>query len=407
MAMFTMPLREAASIADLRDIAARKLPKMVFDYIDGASGAEATAQRNRDGFDRFLLQPEILVDVSKVELKTRLFGSEIAMPFIIGPTGLNGAYWPHGDLCLARAAKAENIPFVMSTAATEKLEDVRDAAGDLRWFQLYLFKDRSLVRRLLDSVRASGFTVLQVTVDTPIAGRRARDIRNGFSLPFRWTLKNFIDTAMHPAWACRMLRTGAPTLRLFADFVGNVARGATIAEVMQQQISMSVSWDDVAWLRSEWQGPLVLKGVSSVQHMRRAHACGVDGVVVSNHGGRQLDGSHSTIEVLPRLVDAIPGKPLTMLIDSGFRHGADAAKALALGADAVQLGRPTLYGLAAGGEKGARHALRILAEDLSRAMALTGSPTVGQLAGKAWDDHNLHNDVYRSAAVPERQMSAA
>lgn len=386
--MLTTSLREAASIADLREIAERKLPRMVFDYIDGASGAEATARRNRSGFDRFLLQPEILVDVSRIALNTRLFGRDIAMPFIIGPTGLNGAYWPHGDLCLARAAKVENVPFVMSTAATEKLENVCNAAGELRWFQLYLFKDRSLVKRLLDSIRSSGFTVLQVTVDTPIAGRRARDIRNGFSLPFRWTPKNFIDTAMHPVWACRMLRAGTPSLQLFADFVGNVARGSTIGEVMQQQISMSVTWDDIAWLRREWQGPLVLKGVSSPQHMRRAHACGVDGVVVSNHGGRQLDGSHSTIEVLPRLIDAIPGKPLTMLIDSGFRHGADAAKALALGADAVQLGRPTLYGLAAAGEAGARHALRILAEDLSRAMALTGATTIGQLAGKAVHDRS-------------------
>ena len=376
-------LRYAASIEDLRKIAARKLPRMVFDYIDGASGDEATARRNRSGFDHFLLQPEILVDVSAVDLGCELLGERIAMPLVIGPTGLNGAYWPHGDLCLARAARAEDIPFVMSTAATVRLERLAQAAGPLRWFQLYMFKDRGLVRALLERVRQNGFSVLQLTVDTPVPGRRNRDICNGFSLPFRWTVRNLMDTARHPLWAARMLGAGTPNLELFAEFVGKTPHGSTIGEVLQQQISRSLTWEDLAWLRQEWGGKLVLKGVSAPGHIRMALANGLDGVVVSNHGGRQLDGAPSTIELLPRLADAAAGSKLAILVDSGFRHGADIAKALALGADGVQLGRPTLYGLAAAGEAGVRHALRILREDLERALALSGARQVAEIRGRA------------------------
>ena len=375
-------LAKAATIGDLRLIARSRLPRMVFDYIDGAAGDEATARRNRSGFERFLLRPDIMADVSSIDLSTTVLGERLAMPFVIGPTGLNGAFWPQGDLCIARAARAEQVPFVMSTAATSGLAPVAAAAGPLRWFQLYLFKDRAMIAALLERVRANGFTTLQVTVDTPVAGRRNRDIRNGFCLPFRWSARNFVDTALHPQWALQMLRTGTPSLRLFAEFAGQPGKGETIAQVLQQQISRAISWDDLAWLRGQWSGKLVLKGVSAPEHIRRAIATGVDGVVVSNHGGRQLDGAPSTIETLPRLVDAAAGAPLAMLIDSGFRCGADAAKALALGADAIQLGRPTLYGLAAAGEAGVRHALRILAEDLSLALALSGASTVGQVRGK-------------------------
>jgi (S)-mandelate dehydrogenase len=375
-------LARAATIDDLRDIARARLPRMVFDYIDGASGDEATARRNRSGFERFLLRPEIMADVSAIDLSTTVLGETLALPFVIGPTGLNGAFWPEGDLCVARAAKAERVPFVMSTAATAGLDPVAAAAGPLRWFQLYLFKDRAMIAALLERVRTCGFTALQVTVDTPVAGRRNRDIRNGFSLPFRWSVRNFVDTAFHPEWALQMLKAGTPALRLFAEFAGQPGKGETIAQVLQQQISRAVSWDDLAWLRSQWLGKLVLKGVSTPEHIRRAIAAGVDGVVVSNHGGRQLDGAPSTIEALPRLVDAAAGSGLSILIDSGFRCGADAAKALALGADAIQLGRPTLYGLAAAGEAGVRHALRVMAEDLSLALALSGARTVGQLRGK-------------------------
>lgn len=374
----------AACIDDLRDRAKRRLPRMVFDYIDGSAGSESTARRNRYALDQVLLRQEILVDLSQRSLRTTLFGQPVAMPIVIGPTGLNCAYWPDGDRCLARAAKAENVPFVMSTAATTGLDEVGEVAGPLRWFQLYMLQDRHLVEALLDRVAASGFTVLELTVDTAIAGRRNRDIRNGFSMPFRWTLPNLIDVACHPQWAVSMLRQGTPTLKLFAEAVGTLPVGKTISEVMAQQISNSFTWRDLEWLRAHWQGKLVLKGVSSAPHVRQAMSLGIDGVVVSNHGGRQLDGCAASIERLPEIADAADGN-CTVLIDSGFRSGTDIAKALALGADAVQLGRSMLYALAAGGEAGARQALRILAAELDQAMALSGAtdPT-GLKARASW-----------------------
>ncbi|MEJ8859310.1 alpha-hydroxy acid oxidase [Variovorax robiniae] len=375
-------LDRAASIEDLRLIASRKLPRMVFDYIDGASGSEATARRNRSAFDAFHLRQEILVDLSRRNVETTLFGERVALPMVIGPTGMNGAYWVQGDLCLARAAKAESIPFVMSTAATVGLAPLVEAAGPLRWFQLYMLRDRGLARALLERVHGAGFKVLQLTGDTAVVGRRNRDVRNGFTLPFRWSMRKLFDTARRPRWAWQMLREGSPTLRLFAEVVGDVPTGATISEVMQHQINDAFTWHDLEWLRSAWPGQLVLKGVASREHARMALEAGVNGIVVSNHGGRQLDGAGSTIEALPEVVEAVAGR-MTILIDSGFRHGADIAKAIALGADAVQLGRPTLYGLAAGGEAGVRHALGILATEFDCAMALAGATTVAELRGRA------------------------
>lgn len=242
-------LRHVASIADLRRIARRRLPRMVFDYIDGAAGDEATARRNRAGFDHWSLKPEVLVDLSRRETAVTLFGQRAALPIIIGPTGLNGAYWAHGDLCLARAAAAVEVPFVMSTAATVRLDELVAAAGPQRWFQLYMLNDRGLAASLLDRVAAAGFGVLQLTVDTAVSVRRLRDVRNGFTLPFRWTVGKLLDTARRPRWAGQMLATGTPTLKLFAEVAGEVPRGSTITEVMQQQICESMTWADLQWLR--------------------------------------------------------------------------------------------------------------------------------------------------------------
>lgn len=371
----------AASIADLRAQARSRLPGMVFDYIDGAAGEETTARRNRKRFDRFQLLQEVLVDVSVRSLKSTLFGQNVSMPIVIGPTGLNGAFWPQGDLALAKAASHAGVPFVMSSAATVPLSKLTEAAGALRWFQLYMLKDRGLVQAFLERVHTHGFDVLQLTVDTAVPGRRNRDIRNGFTLPFRWTLGNFLDCVWHPRWSLGMLQAGMPTLQLFEDIAGKPPRGATISDVMQQQLSSAFTWSDLEWLRTHWKGKLVLKGVCSVEHLRMAVATGMDGVVVSNHGGRQLDGTRSSIESLPAVVEAGAGR-LTVLIDSGFRCGADIAKALALGADAVQLGRPTLYGLAASGQAGVSLALQILAQELDRAMALCGATQISELRGR-------------------------
>lgn len=377
----TRRLQRAASIGDLRELARRRVARMVFDYIDGAAGEERTASRNREALDELRLMPEVLVDVSDRSLSCRLFGDDLAMPMVVGPTGMNGASWPRGDLCLARGAARAGVPFVMSTAATSTLDDVRAAAGPSRWFQLYMLKDRALVLDLLRRVADGGFKVLELTVDTAVGGRRNRDIRNGFTLPFRWSAGNVLDAARHTRWALQMLRQGTPTLKVFAELLGDGARGDTITDVMQQVLSASFTWREVAWLREHWRGPLVLKGLSAPRHARLARELGVDGAVVSNHGGRQLDGAGSTIEALPAFVEAAGGE-LTLLVDSGFRSGTDIAKALALGADAVQLGRATLYGLAAAGQPGVERALAILAHELDLAMALCGATRVEQLRGR-------------------------
>jgi (S)-mandelate dehydrogenase len=374
-------LRRVANIADLRLMARRNLPRMVFDYIDGDAGDGATARRNREGFDRFVLLPEALVDVAHRSTATTVLGQAMALPMVVGPTGLNGAYWPRGDLCLARAAHAAGVPFVMSTAATERLDTVAAVAGPARWFQLYMMKDRGLVGALLERVHAAGFGVLQLTVDTPVAGRRNRDIRNGFTLPFRWTQQTLLDTATRPRWALSMLVQGTPTLRLFEEVTGPPPVGATISEVMQAQLSSSFAWTDLDWLRAQWPGQLVLKGIANAAQVEHALAAGVNGVVVSNHGGRQLDGGRSAIEVLPDVAAAAAGR-LAVLIDSGFRSGTDVAKAIALGADAVQLGRATLYGLAAAGEAGAHHALNVMGQEFDRAMALCGATSPQALRGR-------------------------
>lgn len=378
----TSTLASAASVDDLRQLARRRLPRMVFDYIDGAAGDESTARRNRAAFDHVLLQPDILTDVSKRSTKTKLFGVEVAAPLVIAPTGMNGAYWLRGDLSLARAAKAAHIPFVMSTAATVGLNELVAEAGPLRWFQLYMLRDRGLAAALLERVHASGFNVLQLTVDTAVGSPRRRDTRNGFTLPFRWNIRKLLEVAQRPSWAWQMVCGGSPTLKLFTEVVGPVPIGSTIAEVMQRQINDAFTWKDLDWLREVWPGQLVLKGVSTAAQVRTAVAAGMDGIVVSNHGGRQLDGAPSSIEQLPGVVNAAQSR-LVVLIDSGFRSGADIAKALALGANAVQIGRPALFGLAAAGEAGVCHVLQLLIAELTSAMALCGATNVQDLLGCA------------------------
>jgi (S)-mandelate dehydrogenase len=373
-------LQRAASIGDLRELARRRLPRMVFDYIDGAAGEELTARRNRAGFQHVLLKPEVLVDVSRRSSVTRLFGQDVAMPVVIGPTGLNGAAWGQGDLCLARVAARANIPFVMSTAATVGMQEMDAAAGQLRWFQLYMLKDRGLAREFLQQIASYHFNVLQLTVDTAVGGRRNRDIRNGFTLPFRWTMANLVDAARHWPWALQMAKHGVPSLKVFADLLGGAAQGSTISDVMQQQISASFSWSDIGWLREQWNGTLVLKGLTTPTHAGLAREVGADGAVVSNHGGRQLDGAASTIEALPAFRES--ARDMTVLIDSGFRTGVDVAKAIALGADGVQLGRATLYGLAAKGEPGVARALEILGHELELTMALCGARTIDEMRGR-------------------------
>lgn len=361
------------SIADFREAARRALPRMVFEFYDGGAYREDTLRHNREALDRKRLLGSAPVNVSVRSQKTTLFGKTYAMPLIIGPTGLAGAAWPAGDVALARAAGKADIPFVMSTAATCTLEDVAGAT-DKKWMQLYIFKDRSFTQKIVDKADSLGFEALEVTVDSAVAGKRLRDVRNGFSLPFRWTPSKVLSLLMHPAWALRMAKVGSPQLRVMAAELG-LEKTHTISELMQSQFDPSVSWDDIAELRDRWKKPLIVKGVLDPQHVKQALTIGVDGLVISNHGGRQLDGAVSTIDVLPEFAFEAAGR-LTLLIDSGFRTGSDIARALALGASAVQVGRATLYALATGGEAAVAHALAVLRQELDVVQALTGASRI-------------------------------
>ncbi|SDU08056.1 alpha-hydroxy acid oxidase [Stappia sp. ES.058] len=383
---------EPQSIAEFRDLARRRLPRFVFDFIDGGSGSENTLAENRDALDRIRLLGSAPTNVSDCSSAVTLFGQRHAFPAIIGPTGLAGAAWPRGDIDLARAASASEIPFVMSTAATATMEEVAGAGAGAKWFQLYLFKDREVSKRLVSRARTLGFKALEVTVDNAIPGRRLRDARNAFSLPFRWTPAKLASLALHPAWSLRMARAGAPKLEVMAAELG-LQRTDTIAELMQSQLDGSVGWDDIKWVRDAWDGPLIVKGMLDPAQVPKALEVGVDGLVISNHGGRQLDGAVATIDILPEFRSRA-GSDLTLLVDSGFRTGSDIARALALGADAVQIGRATLYALASGGEKDVGRALAILKSEFEIAQMLMGARTLNDFKISMLRTHH-------SFAIPE------
>ena len=389
------------SIADFRQAAKRALPRMVFDFYDGGADGEDTLRHNREALDRRRLLGSAPVDVAARSQETTLFGKTYAMPLIVGPTGLAGAAWPAGDVALARAAGRAGIPFVMSTAATCTQEEVAGAT-DSKWMQLYIFKDRSFSQKIMDKADSLGFEAIEVTVDSAVAGKRLRDVRNRFSLPFRWSPSKVMSLLTHPTWTWRMARAGSPQLQVMAAELG-LDETDTISELMQSQLDPSVSWDDIARLRDRWKKPLIVKGVLDPQHVRRALAIGVDGLVISNHGGRQLDGAVSTIDVLPDFVSEAAGR-LTLLIDSGFRTGSDIARALAMGANAVQVGRATLYALATGGEAAVSHALGVLKQELDTVQALVGANRIEDFhPGMIYQPRTLSNSdgMQRHRDFPE------
>jgi len=382
----------AYCIEDFRQLARQTLPRMVFDFFDGAAGSEVTLRSNREALDRIKLVGSAPVDVGQRSLAIELFGRRRAMPIIIGPTGLAGAGWPKADIALAQAASDRGIPFVMSTAATSTMEEVAGVSSGSHWFQLYLFRDRAMSERMVARADEMGFEAIEVTVDCALAGRRLRDSRNGFSLPMRWGAAQLAQLAVRPRWAWRMARAGAPRLAVMAQELG-LAHTETIAEIMQQQLDPTVSWADVQWLRKRWRHPLIVKGLMNPAQARMALEVGADAIVVSNHGGRQLDGSISSIDILPEFVAEV-GKRLPILVDSGFRSGSDIAKALALGATAVQIGRATLYAASVGGVTAVTQALDILRSELDVAMGLMGLTSVDE-----FDSSMVRNAAVASSAT--------
>ena len=373
-----MDLASALNIEDLRQRARRRLPRVVFDYLDGGAEDEVTVAANREAFRRIALVPRITAGIRQPDLSVRLFGQRLELPFIVGPTGLNGIFWRGADGALARAAQAAQCGFALATAANASIEEVGAQTRGVKWFQLYPWGGPAEWKRLMERARAAGFTALVVTVDSLLPGNRERDRRHLFAHDVKITPATVLDGLMHPRWLWSVYLPGLPRFENLVDFVGPNAGVHEIAAWTRQARSPAISWDDLALLRRMWDGPFLIKGVMAADDATRAIRLGAEGIVVSNHGGRQLDGAAATLDALPAVVDAAGGK-LTVLVDSGFRRGTDAIKALALGARAVILGRAPLYGVAAAGQAGAARALQILAEETGRAMHLLGCPSVGAL----------------------------
>jgi (S)-mandelate dehydrogenase len=363
-------LSHAFSIEDLRRIAKKRLPQAIFDFFDGGAEDEVTLRENRAAFERVRLLPKVLVNVAKVDTTARLFGEDSALPLAIGPTGGIGAGRPGADLALARAAKAFGVPYTLATPATASIEAIAEIGGR-RWFQLYVVRDREFREKLVARARDAGYEALLVTVDLAVAGKRERDPRNGFVTPYRPSWRNSHDVWRKPAWLVDILRGGLPQMENFAGYKFSSTAVTDIVTAVGREMDASLDWEYLKRLRELWPRKLLIKGVERADDAERAAAIGCDGVVVSNHGGRQLDGAMATLDALPSIVNSV-GKKMTVLLDGGVRRGVDILKARALGAHAVLTGRATLFGVMAGGEAGARKALEILGSEYERAMKLCG-----------------------------------
>ncbi|NYT75684.1 alpha-hydroxy-acid oxidizing protein [Alcaligenaceae bacterium] len=366
------------SIEDLRRLARRRLPRAVFDFFDGGAEDESTLRDNRLAFGRLKFMPKSPVNVSTIDASTALLGSRSDLPMAIAPTGAIGFGWPRGDIEIAKAAAAFGIPFSLSTSSTASIEAIaREAPGRL-WFQAYVFRDKAFLNTLIERARAADYEALIITVDMPVGGKRERDFRNDFDLPFRYTPRNVLDFAHSPRWGLRMLRHGMPVLENLIDFVPDTKSVSGIASSVGKNYDDAFSWDFIQSIRDRWPRKLIIKGILRAADAQRVAAIGCDGLVVSNHGGRQLDGALASLDALPAIVNAVAGR-VSVLLDSGVRRGADIIKARALGAEGVLIGRPALYGVAAGGEKGARRALEILSDELVRTMRLCGVSSVDDI----------------------------
>ena len=373
---------KAYNIADLREMALKRVPHGLFEFVDRGTEDEVSLRHNRAIFERIRLKPRNLVDVSKRSQEVTLFGKKHKMPIIIAPTGTAGLMWYEGEIALARAAAEAGVPFTLATGSMTAMEKVAEEAGGTLWFQLYMWPDRSLSHKLVERAKAAGYEALVVTVDGVVPGNREYNLRNGFTIPFTFTRGNITDVLRHPRWMLGVLgrylvTTGMPRYQNYpTDIKYRITAGPMGRSSMRND---SLNWDDLRALRKLWPHRLLVKGLLHPQDALMAADCGADGVIVSNHGGRNLDTVISPIEALPEVVDAV-GKRVAVLVDSGFRRGTDVIKALAMGAHAVQIGRATLYGVAAGGEEGARRAISIFRGEIDRVIALLGCNSISELS---------------------------
>ena len=367
------------NIADLRELARRRVPGFAFEYVEGGAEDEVTLRRNRQSFESLHFVPRTLVDTSGRHQRVEIFGRTAAAPLIIAPTGLNGMLHPDGDIALARAAASLGIPYTLSTMSTTRLEDVAARAGGRLWMQLYVLKERASAEDIMRRAAAAGYEALVFTTDANVFGSREWDKRS-YRQPGKPTLRTVLDMLRHPRWLIDVLaRNGVPRFRNLESFLPPGAASAVGGStVIPHLFEATISWNDIAWVRSLWPRKLLIKGVLSVADAERAAALGCDGIVLTNHGGRQLDSCVAPIDVVAEVAGAV-GQRLTIIVDSGFRRGTDVVKALALGAHAVMLGRALLYGLAAGGEQGVQRALQMLTTEIDRVLGQLGCCSVSEL----------------------------
>ena len=385
-------LNKAANIEDLRTICMRRLPAGVFGYIDGAAEDERTVQRNTAVYSQIAFKPRVLRDVANINLSTDVLGVPVSFPFIISPTGFTRIAHPLGEIAVARSAAENHIPFTLSTMATRSIEEIADLANPAfqeksdrmfdaarNWFQVYVWKDRGLLKELLDRAKDAHFEAIMITVDTAVLGRRERDVRKGFTLPPKVGVDTIFDGMKHPAWTWGLLRNDP--IR-FANVVGSGTEDGstaiTLADHVNAQFDQSLSWKDIEWFRDIWDGPIVLKGIQTVEDAKIAVTQEIDAIALSNHGGRQLDDAPTPLELIEPVIQSVNGE-IEVYCDGGIRRGSDIVKAMALGATACMAGRPTFYGLGAAGQRGVDWVLDFLQDGMERTMALLGVRDVKDL----------------------------
>ncbi len=366
------------NIHDLQRLFKKRVPKMFHDYVNSGSWTESTYRANESDFEKIKFRQRVAVDMSNRSLETTMIGQKVSMPVAIAPTGLTGMLYADGEMLGAKAAEAMGVPFTLSTMSVCSIEDVASVTTKPFWFQLYVMKDRGFVENLIERAKAAKCSALILTLDLQILGQRHKDIKNGLSVPPKMTASQIYNMAIKPAWCMNMLTTKRHSFRNIEGHVKDATDLSSLSVWTQKQFEDKLSWDDIEWIKQKWGGPLILKGILDIEDAKLAVKSGADAIIVSNHGGRQLDGARSSIDILPEIVDAV-GDQIEVHMDSGIRSGQDALKAISLGAKGVYIGRPFLYGLGAMGQKGVTTALDIIRNEMDISMAFCGERDINRM----------------------------
>ncbi|AFL53289.1 L-lactate dehydrogenase (cytochrome) [Sinorhizobium fredii] len=381
-------MTQILDIRDLKALAKRRVPKLFFDYADSGAWTEGTYRANEEDFAKIKLRQRVLVDMTNRSLETTMIGQKVSMPVALAPTGLTGMQHADGEMLAAQAAEAYGVPFTLSTMSICSIEDVASVTTKPFWFQLYVMREREFVLNLIDRAKAAKCSALVLTLDLQILGQRHKDLRNGLSAPPRMTPKHLWMMATRPRWCMKMLGTNRRTFRNIVGHAKSVTDLSSLHAWTAEQFDPQLSWKDVEWIKERWGGPLILKGILDPEDAKMAAKTGADAIIVSNHGGRQLDGASSSISMLPRIIDAV-GDQIEVHLDGGIRSGQDVLKAIALGAKGTFIGRPFLYGLGAMGKDGVTLALDIIRKEMDTTMALCGKRNINDVGRDVIDDYAI------------------